>query len=115
VLDIVKSLEKQGAKGKMSVIMESVVGPQREEMPQMYASHTPGADGEESLEYFSTTGLADREEAIRCTNLVLPQLRSHPGAVLEVECVIATVIAGQWASAKGVPPIDDSDVILKKA
>lgn len=111
VLEIVKSLQKQDRKGKLSVIIESVAGPQRQDHPELYESHTPGMDGKESLEYFSTTGLLDRADAIKQIQSLLPQLQGHPGAVVEVECVFAEIDkAGRWKQSKVVPPISDKDV-----
>jgi hypothetical protein len=115
VLDVVKALEKRGTKGKLSVITRSVAGPQREQYPDVYKIHTPGVDDEESLEYFSTTGLADRKDAIETIKLILPQLMEHPGAVLEVECVIGTIFDGEWRHAKGASPIRPEEVQFDKS
>jgi hypothetical protein len=115
VLEVVKSLEKRGSKGKLSVIARSVPGPQREKHPEVYKIHTPGIDDEESLEYFSTSGIADRNDAIECIKLILPRLTEHPGAVLEVECVIGAITDGKWSGAKGVPPIRGEEVRFDKS
>ena len=51
ILTLLKEFEANFP-GKLTAISESAAGPQRERLPRVYASHTPGADEEEQFEYF---------------------------------------------------------------
>lgn len=89
--------------GKLNVVTDALAGPQREEFPTTYASHTPVVEGQEVLEYFSTSHLASRDQAIYALNRVLPLLANRPAIVVEVEHVIAKIDSyGRWSTV----PID---------
>jgi hypothetical protein len=89
---MLKRLERMGAVGKINTIIASVAGPQRQLMPDVYASHTPATgDGTERFEYFSTVSLGSRENAIQLLRQVLPDVAAQPGVVLEVERVVARI------------------------
>jgi hypothetical protein len=115
VLDLVLQLEAAGAKGKLTEVARSVAGPQRKEQPATYASHTPGIQDEE-LEYFSTSELTDRTMAVSFLGSLLPKLSAHPGAVVEVERVVATVQDMQWAQVPvaEMAPIEGMEVGFHK-
>jgi hypothetical protein len=84
-------LERLGVKGKITKILDSVAGPQRLLLPDIYASHTPGTGGVEAFEYFSTISAGSRGQAIELLRHLLPEVLAHSGLVVEVERVIARV------------------------
>src|SRR5260370_41342357 len=91
VLNLVRELEAKGAGGKLTAVTRSVAVPQRKDQPTTYSSHTPGTGDEEELEYFSTSGMTDRIGTVGCLKDILPKLNDHPGSVVEVERVVATL------------------------
>ncbi len=113
VQSLLQRLEQAGAKGKINQILDSVPGPQRAELPEVYASHTPGAHGVEDFEYFATAGAGTRDEAIGFLRVLLPEVARHAGLVVEVERVIGRVDAsGRLRFAEHAPlePITEGDV-----
>jgi hypothetical protein len=98
VNSLVRNLEAGGARAKLTAVSQAVAGPQRAEEPDTYASHTPGTLNDEHLEYFSTTSLRNRTDAVQTIQKVLPLLAEHEGVVIEVERVIAKVDESGWRS-----------------
>lgn len=96
VTSLIKELEAAGCPGKLTAVGSSVPGPQRLEHPETYASHTPVTGSEEQLEYFSTTSIANRPQALEVINRVLPRVEADECIVLELERIIATVEKGCW-------------------
>lgn len=104
VESLLKRLESIGAKGKINKILDNDSGPQRQQLPQVYASHTPGSHGVEQFEYFATVGARTRDEAIRLLRVLLPEVARHAGLVVEVERVIGRVDAdGRFRLAELAP------------
>jgi hypothetical protein len=85
--------------------------------PDTYASHTPGTDDIEELEYFSTSAVASREEAVHIMKDMLPALSDHRGVVLELERIIAIVDNGKWTETTidSVPAIREDEVGYRKS
>jgi hypothetical protein len=108
VRHILGELEKFGAKGKTTAISLSVEGPQRRDEPLTYASHTPGTANGEQFDYFLTSSLENRADALRTLGIVLPQIADRGDIVVEVEQVIATFerSAGRsdWRRFAGTSP-----------
>ncbi len=108
----VQTLEAGGAPGKLTRITKFIAGPQRTEQPEVYGAHSPGTVGEE-FEYFSTTLIRDRAEAVSATRQVLPMIAESPGTIVELERVIATIDTdGRWErlAEKGLEPVDGHEV-----
>ena len=119
---IVEQLEIQGLLGKITPIKEAIPGPQREESWAVgtYESHTPGQNGQEHLEFFSTTllshDLRNLPDAIQKLNQVLSLLyeqqpRLPQGIVVEVERVIGK---GEGQIVWSKIPVDE-DFIIRAA
>ena len=107
VNSLVRKLEAGGARAKLTAVTQAVAGPQRAEEPETYASHTPGSLDEEHLEYFSTTSLHNRTDAVQTIRSVLPLLENHEGVVIEVERVIAKRDESGWRSV----PVKDEPIL----
>jgi hypothetical protein len=75
--------------------------------PETYLSHTPGSIDEEHLEYFSTSSLSNRADAIRTLIKVLPLLIGHDGVVIEVERVVAKIDESGWHQT----PVKDPSIL----
>src|SRR5947209_3810498 len=112
VNSLVRELEAGGARVKLTAVTQAVIGPQRAEEPDTYASHTPGSLNEEHLEYFSTSSLRNRADAVRTLATIIPLLAPHDGVVIEVERIIAKLDEKGWRSvpAKDTDPISGSEV-----
>lgn len=89
VRDVLRSGEVNGELGKMSTVIRSVAGPQRDELPDTYASHTPGAADAEQFDYFATIHLGHHREAVRRVHEVVSRLANTREVVIEVEQVVA--------------------------
>src|SRR5664279_786336 len=87
VRDVLRGGEVNGELGKMSTVIESVAGPQRDELPDTYASHTPGAAGAEQFDYFATIHLGRHREAVVRVREVVTRLANTREVVIEVEQV----------------------------
>jgi hypothetical protein len=112
------SLKKRGALGKINPIEAFVAGPQRRDLPEVYASHTPGSSDREDFEYFATTTLKDRADAVDTLRWLVPRVAKEPGLVLEVERVVAHIEGDQdWTSVPfdDVEPIAASEVGIESA
>lgn len=96
VAQLIGQLEAFGSACKLTAIGRSLAGPQREEQPLTYASHTPGDLTHEELDYFSTTSMADEAAAVELLRYILPHVGQHPGAVVEAERVVATIEGDKW-------------------
>jgi hypothetical protein len=106
VNSVVRKLEAGGARAKLTAVTQAIAGPQRAEEPDTYASHTPGSLDEEHLEYFSTTSLHNRTDAVETIRSVLPLLEGREGVVIEVERVIAKRDESGWRSL----PVKDKEI-----
>jgi hypothetical protein len=96
VNSLVRDLENRGARAKLTAVNQAVGGPQREEEPETYASHTPGSLDMEHLEYFSTSTLHNRTDAVNTLAEIIPKMSGHAGVVIEVERVIAKIDEKGW-------------------
>ncbi len=85
VLEIVKELAATGHPGKLNFVEAFIAGRQRNEYPLEYGSHTPAVSGCESLDFFSTNGLKNRNDAIEVINIIGKRLIGITGVVVEVE------------------------------
>jgi hypothetical protein len=103
---VVRQLEVGGARVKFTAISQAVAGPQRASEPSTYASHTPGSPDAEHLEYFSTSTLQHRVDAVRTIAVVIPKIAEHDGVIIEVERVIAKIDEQGWRSI----PVKDSTI-----
>ena len=113
-----RELESSGARGKINIVMDSIPGPQRQDYPDTYASHTPVLETQEVLDYFSTTHLANRDQAIKALSRILPLLSDHPAIVVEVEHVVAKIDrTGHWSAVcvDRVLPIESGEVGFERA
>lgn len=113
VQSLLHQLELLGGKGKINQIIDAVSGPQRQQLPEVYASHTPGSQGVEHFEYFATVGARARADAIGFLRLLLPEVVRHAGLVVEVERVIGRVDGGgrlRFAELVPLEKITSADV-----
>lgn len=76
--------------GKLHHVLCAIAGPQRQYLPEVYASHTPGASGTEQFAFFLTIPLASREEAIDAVRRIYPTILPYPDIVIELERVVMT-------------------------
>lgn len=90
---VLGDLNARGYRTKMQHVLEAVAGPQRAFLPEVYGSHTPGEGGEEQFEFFSTTLIANRDEAVAVLREILPRIQSTPGIVVEAEQVVSLAIS----------------------
>lgn len=96
VRNLIAELNRRGHESRIRHVIESIAGPQRAQLPEVYGSHTPGGEKEE-FEYFSTTAAGNRAEAIAILRFILPCIQGTPGIVVEAEQVVAlTVSHGTW-------------------
>jgi hypothetical protein len=115
---ILRDRERAGGKGKLDVITGSIAGPQRDDFPQTYESHTPGVGESERFEYFSTIQLKDRVEAIDTLRQTLPITTATAGIVVEVEHVVGRIDArDKWSAIDidRIRPIETSEVGFDRA
>ena len=91
VRSLLDDLNSKGYPTKMQHVLEAVAGPQRVLLPEVYGSHTPGEEGEKRFEFFSTTLVRSRDEAIAVIRDILPRIHGTSGIVLEAEQVISLV------------------------
>lgn len=103
VLEIVKELEAKGDLGKFNLVIQSVAGKQRAELPEVYESHTPMLEGQEALDFFSSNIVQDRNDAIQCVNLIGEKIKNIPGCIVELEQVVG------WYGPKGWEWIESGD------
>lgn len=106
VNSLVSELEVCGAKVKLTAVTQAVIGPQRIQQPETYASHTPGMSVEK-LEYFSTSTLHNRSDAITTIAKTIPRISTHDGVVIEVERVIGKLDEIGWQSV----PVKDQPIL----
>lgn len=88
VFGIVKELEAKGDLGKFNYVVQSTGGRQRAELPEVYESHTPIIEGQETLDFFSSNIVKNREDAIQAVNLIKSKIKDIPGAIVELEQVV---------------------------
>lgn len=108
VRELLQRLEREGGKGKLDLITDSIAGPQRADFPETYRSHTPGLNELERFEYFSTIHLRDRLHAIGTLRQTLPFTTRTPGVIVEVEHVVGRAEGKErWSGIDidRVPPI----------
>ncbi len=91
VLEVVQALEKRGNPGRFDEVLSSVSGPQRGLLPETYESHTPTIDGKEAFDFFSTSLMKDRADAINAVNVVSHMLSDADGAIVELEQVVGLI------------------------
>jgi hypothetical protein len=106
-------LKNDGVKATITNVVETVIGPQRVKLPATYALHTPGTGGREEFGALLTAGFPSRERMIDAVGWLLPEVLAQPGAVLEVERVVAvTETDGTWRSAPfdTIAPISADEV-----
>lgn len=119
ILSVVKNLEGKGNPGKLNYVYDSIVGPQRKELPEIYESHTPVLLGKEALDFFSTNLVKSREDGIEIINSLFPILQSTPGLIVEMEQVVGwyreiwgDFSAEELSLPKYIPLIKSSDVLF---
>lgn len=108
VRDIVEELEKRGNPGTLDYVVLSVVGPQRAEEPETYGAHTPVMDGEEAFDFFSSTQIHSRQDALAVLDAITTMLAGTKGAIVEIEQNVG------WLDEKGwqvVLPADQLEII----
>jgi hypothetical protein len=105
---IIQFTDPEGDDSEITEIQDFKPGPQRKDLPKLYSEHTPTEEGEEKLEFFSTTilhigpsdpdtrQLSEIEDRTRnvlgLLNLQLAEEGAKPGSVVvEVERVVGTV------------------------
>lgn len=113
VFGVVKELEACGNLGKFNQIADSVAGGQRSVLPEVYESHTPAIDGEETLDFFSSNLLKDRADALTAVNGIAAKIQNTPGAIIEVEQTIGRYDARGWdwiKEGEEITPINQAEV-----
>jgi class 3 adenylate cyclase len=118
VESMVKWLDHEGYPSKVTSIQDAIAGPQRKDLAPTYKSHTPGADDQEKLEYFSTTRFNSIGEAKQPLRRLLGELVGQNGIVIEVEQIIGKI--GQdicWSKTplREIPIIHSVDVGFERA
>jgi len=93
---IVRELELRGNPGKINRIYDFIAGHQRELLPAIYKAHTPTTEQQEALDFFSTTLVHSRDNAIEVVNFIGKELRGTSGAIVELEQVVGWLEAGKW-------------------
>jgi hypothetical protein len=115
VLGIVKQLARRGNLGKMNYVVDFVAGPQRLAEKETYAAHTPGAV-EEELDFFSSTLVHDRRDAIAVINSIARSLRDTRGVIIELEQVAGWADRGCWqdeiSPEQKMEPIRQGETLL---
>jgi class 3 adenylate cyclase len=91
VKTIVDRLDHEGFPSRLTFIQDSVAGPQRQDLPPTYQSHTPGTDELEQLEFFSTTLFPDLGKTKRELWRLLSDLSNQKSIVVEAERVIGRI------------------------
>jgi hypothetical protein len=118
ILEIVQDLSRIGMPGRLNEIVRFVAGPQRQILPAVYQSHTPVLAGKESLDFFSTNQVPDRDGAVVALDLIMEKLQAVPGAVVELEQVVAIFNETGWQFAspdKALSPLQASEVRFSPA
>lgn len=98
IMKILKELESDNTMVKLNVISNALAGPQRQILPEVYASHTPRAGSLEKFEYFSTIQVETRDRAIGTLRRALQLIGQRSGIVIELEHVVARIENGRWSS-----------------
>src|SRR3989338_2116365 len=96
VTKLVSQMETRGNPGKFNHVYDFIAGQQRKILPETYQSHTPALDGKEALDFFSTTLVRDRNDAIRLVNLIMKSLAHIPGIIIELEQVRGLYDYDSW-------------------
>jgi DNA-binding winged helix-turn-helix (wHTH) protein len=101
VSEIVARFVGEGRPSRMNSVMDFTDGPQREEDPATYASHTPGGIDDEKLEFFSTHlfgGFAETKRGLHRLLSRLEETRSE-GMVVEAERIIGNLSddSNEWS------------------
>jgi class 3 adenylate cyclase len=91
VRDLVDEFNDKKLSSTFTTIKKSARGPQREDLPRTYQSHTPGSVGRRELDYFSTTRLKNLDEGREILNPLLKRLNKHEGIVIEAERIIGRI------------------------
>ncbi len=113
VFSVVREFEARGNLGKFNQIADSVAGGQRAVLPEVYESHTPAIDGEETLAFFSSNLLKDRADALTAVNEISAKIKDTPGAIVEVEQTIGRLDARGWdwiKEGEEIAPIEQTEV-----
>ncbi len=113
IIDIVKRLEKDGHLGKINIVYDFIAGKQREILPETYQSHTPVLEEKEALDFFSSNIVSDRNDAIKCINLINTMLEGITGTIIEMEQVVGWYDRNGWKilpHEKHITSIFDSEV-----
>jgi hypothetical protein len=111
-LSLLKRTEREFP-GKVTVISNSVGGPQRQRLQNVYASHTPGSGEAEDFECFLTMDLGSRDGGLRILRKIIRDLSNRHGSVVEVECLIGRIEDGKhWEAipATSIMPIRGEEV-----
>jgi len=95
VMKLVRIMEVANP-GKFNHVYDFIAGQQRKILPETYQSHTPALDGQEALDFFSTTLVRDRNDAIRLVNLIMKSLTHIPGIIIELEQVRGLYNGSGW-------------------
>ncbi|XYH92986.1 adenylate/guanylate cyclase domain-containing protein [Sorangium sp. So ce1128] len=117
VRNVIERLNHDGLPSRLTSIQGAIAGPQRQDLPPTYQSHTPGTDGFEQLEFFSTTLLLPNpRKTIRELKRLLADLADQKGIVIEVERVIGKVDhVARWSQAPLLDVIHDADVGFQRS
>lgn len=110
---IIKDFERSGAAVKFTHITAAIAGPQRLDYPETYRTHTPGNEGREDFDYFSTIRFGNYEATIEALRVLLPRLDLKAGVVVEAEQVVGVISKeGKWSGSikPQVPVINPLDV-----
>lgn len=113
VRSVVDRLNDDGFPSKITFIKNAIAGPQRQDLPPTYQSHTPGTDDREELEYFSTTIFPDHSIASKELRSLLADLSAQNGIVIEAERVIGILDENtRWSviSVREFPVFHSGDV-----
>lgn len=116
VYEVVKELADRNDYGKFNYVVKSIGGKQREELPEIYESHTPAIEGQESLDFFSSNIVQDRADAIYAVNLAAERIKNIPGAIIELEQVVGWYDGSKWIdidAQKAIEPINPEEVNFK--
>lgn len=109
IIAIAKALEKTGNMSMINVVVRSIAGPQRQIFRETYESHTPELHGNEAFEFFMTTYIKNRMDAIYVIDVMTSMLKGVAGVVIEMEQVI-----GMFRE-EGVEAIATAEIIKRFA
>lgn len=105
VWPLLQTLQSSGNLSKLNFVNQFIAGPQRLLLPEVYSAHTPVLAGREEFEFFSTTSLYSRYDAVRVTKFLGESLRNFSGLIIEVEKPV------MWLGLNGSRPKSGNHIV----